>query len=91
MKIKYTKNKMTGITVRKNGFNLKLTDKIINKDISICLVETETGRDNYCMLDKSTMFYYIISGEGKFIIEGEECEASGNYLVEILPQNKYTW
>lgn len=90
MNNKYIKNISKEIDFSKNGFSVSLP-KIDNKDISICFVETKNGRDNYCMLDTSTMFYYIISGEGLFNINGEDCIVKTDDLIEISPKNKYTY
>lgn len=43
------------------------------------------------MLDKSTMYYYIIEGEGNFKINEENIKVEKNDLIEILPKNKYTY
>jgi len=86
----YIKNLSKEIDFSKNGFSINLP-KIENKDISICFVETKNGRDNYCMLDISTMFYYIIEGNGFFIINNEQCSVTKGDLVEIPPKHKYTY
>lgn len=86
----YIKNKSKEIDFTKNGFSVNLP-KVDNKDISICFVNTEKGRDNYCLLDTSTMFYYIINGKGVFIINDEECVVELGDLIEIPPKHKYTY
>lgn len=90
MNDKYIKNISKEIDFSKNGFSVNLP-KIDNKDISICFVETKNGRDNYCMLDTSTMFYYIIDGNGIFIINDEKCQIKTGDLIEIPPKHKYTY
>ena len=90
MNNKYIKNESKEIHISKNGFNVNLP-KIANKDISICFVETLNGRDNYCMLNTSTMFYYIIEGNGNFIINDEKFSVKSDDLIEIPPKHKYTY
>lgn len=90
MNNQYIKNKSKEFDFSKNGFSVSLP-KIDNQDISICFVETKEGRDNYCMLDTSTMFYYIIEGNGTFIINNEKCLVKTNDLIEIPPKHKYTY
>lgn len=87
----YIKNSFKNVSFTRNGMNVKLPNEMNYKDISICLVETETGRDNYCLLDKSTIFYYIIDGDGEFVVNSEKIEVTANDLIEILPKNKYTY
>lgn len=43
------------------------------------------------MLDESTIFYYIIDGEGKFEINEEKIIVKKNDLIEIPPRNKYSY
>lgn len=74
----------------KNGFDISLLNTECN-DLSLCFVNIDGKRDNYCMLDKSTIFYYIIEGEGNFEINGKNIKAGKNDLIEIPPKNKYTY
>lgn len=90
MNNKYIKNESKEVSFSKNGFSVVLP-QIDNKDISICFVETQNGRDNYCMLDISTMFYYILEGNGIFIINDEKIQVKSNDLIEIPPKHKYTY
>lgn len=43
------------------------------------------------MLDKSTIFYYIIDGNGEFEIENDFISVVKNDLIEILPKQKYSY
>ena len=90
MKEKYIKNINNKCTFSKNGFDV-IIPSIKNNDISICFLETTKGRDNYCLLDKSTIFYYIIDGKGYFEIDNEIVEVSNNDLIEISPKSKYSY
>lgn len=74
----------------KNGFEVSLLNTECN-DLSLCFVTIDGKRDTYCMLDKSTMFYYIIEGEGNFEINEENIKIGKNDLIEIPPKNKYTY
>ena len=87
----YRKNSLKGKTFSRNEVDVKLPDEVNYKDISICRVETKTGRNNACLLDKSTIFYYVIEGNGQFIVNDEKVDVATNDLIEILPQNKYTY
>lgn len=89
MKEKYIKN-LNRNTLFKNGFNLILPD-IENEHINICFVDAKNGRNNYCLLDNSTIFYYIIEGKGNFKINDNNILVNKGDLIEIPPKNKYTY
>lgn len=84
----YKKNIVNSFS--KDGFDVSLLNTECN-DLSLCFVNIGGKRDTYCMLDKSTMFYYIIEGEGNFEINGENIKVGKNDLIEISPKNKYTY
>lgn len=90
MKKEYKKNISEFINFSKNGYNV-LLPKIDNTDISICFVNVEKERDNYCLLDESTLFYYIISGDGEFEINNETINVTTNDLIEIPPKCKFSY
>ena len=90
MREKYVKNLDKNYSFSKNGFNVILP-KIDNKDVSICFVDVDKERDNYCMLDKSTIFYYIIDGTGEFEINNEFIQIAKDDLIEISPKQKYSY
>lgn len=77
-------------TFSKNGFDVSLLDIKCNK-LNICFVNVDESRDNYCILDESTMFYYIIEGEGIFEIKEETIKVRKNDLIEIPPHSKYSY
>lgn len=87
---KYIKNLNKDYDFSKNGFDVILP-KISNEEISICFVDINGERDNYCMLDKSTILYYIIDGNGEFEINDEFVPVVKDDLVEILPKQKYSY
>lgn len=89
-KEKYIKNLNKDYTFSKNGFSVILPN-IDNKDINICFVDVEEKRETYCMLDNSTMFYYILEGTGIFEIESDVINVTKGDLIEIPCKNKYTY
>lgn len=74
----------------KNGFDVSFLNTEC-EDLSICFVTGDGSRDNYCMLEKSTIFYYIIDGEGNFEINKEKIKVRKNDLIEIPPKNEYSY
>lgn len=90
MRENYVKNLNKSYDFSKNGFHVNLP-KIDNNEVSICFVDVEKERDNYCMLDRSTIFYYIIDGNGKFEINSEYIEVQKGDLIEIPPKYKYSF
>lgn len=89
MKEKYRKNNKN-VTISQNGVNISLPN-INNKEISLCFVNVEKERDNYSLLDHSTLFYYIIDGTGEFEIENSFIPVSANDLIEIPPKHKFSY
>lgn len=89
MREKYIKNLDSNI-LSKNGLNLILPN-IKNEHINICFVDTKNGKNNYCLLDNSTIFYYVIEGEGNFKINDSNIVVNRGDLIEIPPKNKYTY
>lgn len=87
---KYIKNLNKEYTFSKDGFDVSIPN-IANNEISICFVDVKVERTTYCMLDKSTMFYYIIDGNGEFEIDDDKIEVVKNDLIEILPKQKYSY
>ena len=87
---KYIKNLNKGYTFSKDGFDVNIPS-IDNNEISICFVDVKGERTTYCMLDKSTMFYYIIDGNGEFEIDSDKIKVAKNDLIEILPKQKYSY
>ena len=71
---------------KKDGYEVLLPD-INHKDVSICFVNTESNRKTYCKIENSPIYYYIISGKGKFIIDDDTFDVKAGDLIEI-PENK---
>ena len=74
----------------KSGFDVSLINAKCDS-LSISFVNINGNRNNFCMLDKSTIFYYIIDGEGIFEINNEKINVKKNDLLEIPPKNKYSY
>ncbi|MDE5539534.1 MAG: hypothetical protein K2J20_03510 [Bacilli bacterium] len=90
MREKYIKNLDKSNSFTKDGFKVTIP-AIDNNEVSICFVEVEKERTTFCMLDKSTMLYYIIDGSGEFEIESEVVSVKKDDLIEILPKQKYSY
>lgn len=86
--MKYIKNIINSF--KKDGFNVLLPN-VQCDNLSICFVDINGKRDTYCMLDESTILYYIIEGNGIFEINDEKVKVSKNDLIEIPPQNRYSY
>lgn len=74
----------------KDGFNVSLLNTECNS-LGICLVTIDGIRNTYCMLDESTMFYYISEGEGIFKIDDVQIKVKKGNIIEIPPKHKYTY
>lgn len=90
MREKYIKNLNKEYTFSKDGFHATIPT-IQNTEVSICFVEVEVERTTYCMLDKSTIFYYILEGTGEFEINNDNVEVQKGDLIEISPSQKYSY
>ena len=86
----YVKKIPKNYSFSKNGFSMKLLESIDEK-VSIGIVETQKGRDNFCLCDISTMYYYVIEGSGYFIIEDQKYKVEKDNIVEIPSKHKYTY
>lgn len=73
----------------KDGYKVSLLN-IDYKDVSMCLVEVEESRKTYCKIKNSPIYYYIIEGQGIFLID-ESIEAKKGDLIEITANKKYTY
>lgn len=73
----------------KDGYKVSLPD-INYKDVSICLVDVKEDRKTYCTIKNSPIYYYIVEGQGAFLIEDEITAKDGD-LIEIPANKKYTY
>ena len=90
MREKYVKNLNKEYTFSKDGFHVTLPS-IQNNDVSICFVDINGERTSYCMLDRSTIFYYVLEGSGQCEIGSDKVKVQKDDLVEILSGQKYSY
>lgn len=69
-------------TFKRNGFD-GFDGNIDNENISITYEHVYKGHDKYCTNTKITHIYYVISGKGKFRIDGDIYEVEKGDIVEI--------
>ena len=62
-----------------------------NKNIEVLYVESEKGHDTFFVSRKLTRFYYILSGEGSFAMNGGRYPVRAGMLVEVPPKVEYTY
>lgn len=73
----------------KDGYKISLPN-VDFKNISICFVEINDNRKTYCKIKNSPIFYYVIEGNGLFIIDNH-LEVKKGDLLEITANKKYTY
>jgi len=73
----------------KDGYKVSLPN-VDFKNISICFVEINNNRKSYCKIKNSPIFYYIIEGDGIFMIDNDLKVKQGD-LLEIATNKKYTY
>lgn len=61
------------------------------KDCEIYYVEVEKGHDVYMVSKKITRTYYVISGTGRFMINGDSYDVAPGMLVEVPPKVEYCY
>lgn len=79
---KYVKKLSNEPSFRRDGFDGYIA-KIENENISITYEKVYKGHDKYCTNTKITHIYYVISGKGKFKIDGDIYEVEKGDIVEI--------
>lgn len=82
---KYVKKFSSEPSFKRTGFNGYIAE-IDNENISITYEDVYKGHDKYCTNTKITHIYYVISGNGKFKIDGETYEVEAGDIIEI-PSN----
>lgn len=78
----YIKKKPSNPSFSQKGFD-GYNYEINNSEISITYEDVFEGHDKYCTNTKSTHFYYVISGSGKFKISEEIHDVEEGDVVEI--------
>ncbi len=56
------------------------------EDFDICLIDSRLGHDCYSHELESTLYYWILEGNGEFIIDNNEYKVSQNSFI-IVPPN----
>lgn len=56
-----------------------------------CIIETEQGHETTIIEHKCDFIYYIISGQGIFIIDGESESSTVGDLVVVPAGSKFTY
>ena len=84
----FTTNKTPSYTQRGlKGYKFPIK----NKELEIYFVDVEKGHDTFIISRKITHIYYILEGEGYFIIEGKRCNVVPGMLVEVPPNVEYSF
>ena len=61
------------------------------KDCEIYYIKVEKGHDVFMISRKITRTYYVLSGVGQFIIDGQNYPVKEGVLVEVPPQIEYCY
>lgn len=64
---------------------------LLEKDLEVLYIESETGHDTFMILRGVTRIYYVLAGSGSFTIAGREHNAYAGILVEIPSGVEYTY
>jgi chemotaxis methyl-accepting protein methylase len=64
---------------------------LLQKDLEVLYIESETGHDTFMVLRGVTRIYYVLAGSGSFTIAGREHNVSAGVLVEIPADVEYTY
>lgn len=59
--------------------------------VSIVRISTETGHETEIIEHGSVFAYYVLSGEGRFIVEGVPETCAAGDLVVIPPGRRFTY
>lgn len=70
-----------------NGFSFSIDDK----NMSINMIDSYKGHEKYCKNLVSTHIYYIISGSGRFKINGEIYNVEEKDIIEIPPNTEFIY
>jgi len=61
------------------------------KDVEVCYIEVEKGHDSFVISKKITRLYYVLSGSGRFTIDGHKYDVGPGMLVEVPPKVEYSY
>ena len=62
-----------------------------NSNMSITLEDSYKKHDTYCINVKKISTYYVVEGEGKFIIHDEEYKVKKGDIIEIPKNTEFTY
>jgi len=61
------------------------------KDVEIYYIEVQKGHDTFMVSNKITRTYYILAGNGYFMIDDRKYDVSPGMLVEVPPKVEYSY
>ena len=64
---------------------------LTQKDVEVYYVEVKKGHDVFMISKKIMRTYYIVSGSGYFMIDGQRYDVSPGMLVEVPPKIEYCY
>lgn len=70
-----------------NGYTYPLE----NRKIGVHFVDVKQGHDKFLISKVLTHVYYILEGNGTFIIDGKEYPVEKGMLIEVPPKIKYVY
>lgn len=75
---------------RKNGFD-GYCYPLDTEKVSLTVEKSYKGHDTYCTNTRNTSIFYVIEGNGKFIIDGIEEIVEQGDIVEIPAHVEFTY
>jgi chemotaxis methyl-accepting protein methylase len=64
---------------------------LLNKDLEVLYIESETGHDTFMICKGVTRIYYVLAGSGSFTIEGRTHGVRAGMLVEAPAGVEYSY
>jgi chemotaxis methyl-accepting protein methylase len=61
------------------------------EDMEVYYIESEKGHDVFVVSKKITRFWYVLSGEGYFIIDNQKYDVAPGMLVEVPPKVEFCY
>src|SRR5262249_34044632 len=87
----YTYSRPTAASFTGKGLLGYTFGPLDQKDLEIYYVEVEKGHDVFMISKKITRTYYVILGNGYFVIDKKRYDLSAGMLMEILPRVEYCY
>jgi mannose-6-phosphate isomerase-like protein (cupin superfamily) len=63
----------------------------INKEIEIYYVDVKKGHDTFIISKTITHMYYILEGNGYFVIDGQKYNVRSGMFLEVPPNIEYSY